>query len=422
MEQNLIASAMATNVTDQFSWPPGLPAASRQRSRYELLKWDYFTDQDIFESSNDQNVRPLSGVNQKDVKDVLDHAVRTVRGKYPYLKFRRILNGYRRFDPKRGMDYMLDLVFETGDVEEVQKRVHLTRPLNRVELVSVPYVTEATPVMIVVPVSPTEAPAARGFLDRFARFCLEADENAKLIFVLFYDTRAEQEAFKDLTTDIGALRKKYGLDGSKTNSAKATGLEYVHIRSALPSPFLLMDLMLQTVGHEHMYLLVTPWTEVYGDFLNRVRMNTIKDFQVFFPIPFVQFDPKIVYRQKSGGIGVAPDHIDVHKNVGRFDRYDFSVGSFYGSDYFARRKTFLTESADHLYFDHDMLSIFLNSTVHVFRAVEPALKIQYHDKYCDSRAREDFNAKCSMSRKEGLGTKAQLASLLYEFGAIDNGL
>jgi len=247
---------------------------------------------------------------------------------------------------------------------------------------------------------------------------LDTDENAKLIFVLFYETILEQDAYKELTSEIGSLRRKYGSRDQKSTSTRS--IEYMFIRSTVPSNFILMDLVLQTIGRDNLYLIVTPWTEVYGDFLNRVRMNTIKEFQVFFPVPFVQFNPKIVNRQKGGGVGVVPDRIDVHKTVGRFDKYDFNVASFYGSDYQSRWGNYAAENSERLYFDLDLLSLFLNSSVHIFRAVEPSLKIRCHQKSCDHRSRSDLYERCSTSKKEALGTKSQLASLLLEFGAIDD--
>lgn len=39
------------------------------------------------------------------------------------LKFRKFINGYRRFDPARGMDYVLDLAFRDTTVGKTfQKR------------------------------------------------------------------------------------------------------------------------------------------------------------------------------------------------------------------------------------------------------------------------------------------------------------
>lgn len=39
------------------------------------------------------------------------------------LQYRRLVNGYRRFDPSRGLDYKLDLAFrDTTNGHEIHKR------------------------------------------------------------------------------------------------------------------------------------------------------------------------------------------------------------------------------------------------------------------------------------------------------------
>lgn len=52
-------------------------------------------------------------------------------------------------------------------------------------------------------------------------------------------------------------------------------------------------------------------------------MNTISNFQIFSPMPFRQYNPKIT------GINI----LDVNKNTGHFDREEYKFISFYGKDY-----------------------------------------------------------------------------------------
>ena len=60
-------------------------------------------------------------------------------------QLRRLVNGYRRFDATRGMQYVLDLrLLDRSIPGEVSKRVHLLRPLGNIEIVPMPYVTENT--------------------------------------------------------------------------------------------------------------------------------------------------------------------------------------------------------------------------------------------------------------------------------------
>lgn len=54
-------------------------------------------------------------------------------------------------------------------------------------------------------------------------------------------------------------------------------------------------------------------------------MNTILNFQIFSPIPFRQYNPKI------SGVNI----LDVNKNSGHFDKGEYKYISFYGKDYVA---------------------------------------------------------------------------------------
>lgn len=69
-------------------------------------------------------------------------------------------------------------------------------------------------------------------------------------------------------------------------------------------------------------------------------MNTILDFQIFNPIPFRQYNPKI-----SG-----TDNFDVNKNSGHFDRGQYKYISFYGRDYVFGKSNKLIATNVHSYF------------------------------------------------------------------------
>ena len=45
------------------------------------------------------------------IQEVINAAVAKVLKESPELKYLRVINGYKRFDPTRGMDYILDLLF-----------------------------------------------------------------------------------------------------------------------------------------------------------------------------------------------------------------------------------------------------------------------------------------------------------------------
>src|SRR5262249_40988873 len=114
---------MRSDFPEETTWPQSLPKPWRPKTRYETMKWDFFTNLEIFEGSSDQNFKPLSGINRKDVDNVLNFALKRMSKVSPELQYQRLMGGYRKFDPTRGMEYILDLVFTTDNSEWHYKRV-----------------------------------------------------------------------------------------------------------------------------------------------------------------------------------------------------------------------------------------------------------------------------------------------------------
>jgi hypothetical protein len=136
-------------------------------------------------------------------------------------------------------------------------------------------------------------------------------------------------------------------------------------------------------------------------------MNTIANWQVFFPIGFWQYKPNLVHDEKP-----YPTSIEIEQKVGHFDPHSFIHASFFNSDYQYARKQMISTSASK---DIDLFEMFLKfHTLHMFRAVEPALKLSYQEVTCDPTRREDVYHRCLLSRGEGLASQAQLAMLIFE--------
>ena len=112
--------------------------------------------------------------------------------------------------------------------------------------------------------------------------------------------------------------------------------------------------------------------ELNAEFLNRVRMNTIQGWQVFFPIGFMEYKPNLVYKEKP-----YPKSVEVKKDLGHFDKRSFDHASFYLSDYAAARVKIQDDVPVSLTGNskiipkYDIYDMFLKTELHVFRAVEP---------------------------------------------------
>lgn len=137
------------------TWPVGINPPFQPKTRFEVINWEYFTEDHIYSCGDSAPKCELRGADRADVSAVLETAVERLNERYqPQLRFRkrRLLNGYRRFDPTRGMEYQLDLALEAytqkGHSQVIAKRVGLLRPLSAVEIIPMPYVTEATRVQV----------------------------------------------------------------------------------------------------------------------------------------------------------------------------------------------------------------------------------------------------------------------------------
>ncbi|PIO59626.1 hypothetical protein TELCIR_18907, partial [Teladorsagia circumcincta] len=92
---------------------------------------------------------------------------------------------------------------------------------------------------------------------------------------------------------------------------------------------------------------------------------------------------------------------------GRFDSLDFSCMAVYGSDYVVMRPKLAGKRLD-------LITAFMNQDeVHILRAVEPTLRIRYHQTTCDSDLVEEDYTRCMASKRENIAAKDQLARLLF---------
>lgn len=314
----------------------------------------------------------------------------------------RLVNGYRRFDPTRGMEYTLDLrVSEGGKLSSFNTRVHLVRPLGFVEIIPLPYVTENTRLTLVLPVRVQDKKGVVGFLDSYAHVCLDSGDNTNLFIVFVYEENhsAEEDIFSSLKSMISYYENKY------QNGAKIAWSSLTLTGSYL-SEITLMDTISKQFNLDSLLVLCTVGIELSSEYLNRVRMNTIARWQVFFPIGFWQYIPHIIYEEKP-----YPTTIEINRYSGHFDINAYDHSSFYNSDYVAARKALAPGEE----LSSDLFSMFVNyKKIHIFRAVEPNLRHKFTNIECPGEMPKRLYDLCQVRKLESYATRAQLAMLVFE--------
>ncbi|XP_014028530.1 chondroitin sulfate synthase 2 [Salmo salar] len=407
-------SKVAFDGNRSAQWPIGINPTFEPKSRFEVLRWDYFTEEQVYSCIDGSPKCELRGIDRLDVADVIEIAMGELNKKYKpvlHLKKQQLINGYRRFDPTRGMEYTLDLQLEVvnqkGRSRSITKRVHLVRPLSRIEIIPMPYVTEATRVHIILPLTFQERGAVNHFLEVFATNLFETSENAILTLLFIYDPFEAQQVnqndiFTDVKVQINAYERKY----------PAVKILWISVKTETPSQIKFMDIISKKHPVDTLFFITNVNTNVNSEFLNRCRMNSINNWQVFFPIHFQDYNPDIAFHNQE-----PPPTLDLVKDAGHFDRNSFEEACFYNSDYMVTRTRMASDVQENeeIVETLDIYDMFVKySILHVFRAVEPALHQKYRYQACNPQLSEDIYHRCVQSNLDGLGSRSQLAMLLFE--------
>lgn len=399
--QQISNGTTISNNVLEVKWPLGVPPNNIPETRHDILTWTYLNLTHSFMWDSAFNVKPLPIIEAKDMSIILNRTLNQVVSKFPYLIYQRIHSAYRKFDPVRGMDYRLHLLFLNKNTnKKIIKNFEIVKPLGLIEIVSSPYVTESTRIAILLPTFEHQLEQSMEFLRRYEITSMKNQDNTFLMLVLLYreetPSKVENEIFQPLKIFAGELSNKYKSDGSRIAwvsirlPAEFSGsiqdsdnvLSSVYARNEILS-LAMTDLALRKIGLDSLILTASNSMTFRSDFLNRVRMNCIQGFQIFSPIGFMN------YPCKFSGFCKECDSCDVGQGYGYFDRGNYDVVAFYSRDYVEARKK-LEASVPIVRSDNDIRSLLFRSSqdinsivdmftkaqisIHILRAIEPNLR------------------------------------------------
>jgi chondroitin polymerizing factor 2 len=304
-------------------------------------------------------------------------------------------------------------------------RMEGCRPITHVDTVPMPYVTESSVVHIVIVLREDDETApAEKFISSFAKNMMAKSDKSELTLVLL---NRDAGNFKALAQTLNAQYKKQGskisILSSKISSLNRSGMDFIAV-----------DLISSKVEPGTLIFLCNSFTEIYPDVLNRVRINTISGWQLFSPIPFAEYNPEVSFPGLS-----KTEALNISTNQGFYDIHETQHISFYMADYlngknfcsyqiqvpaviriflFVARKTFEMEQplvksdrdlqAEFSSPHESILTMFTRMRqLHILRAVEPHLRIRYHERKCETR-------RCRESFLLSQGTRSQLAQFALD--------
>ncbi len=99
------------------SWPNGIQPHQRPQSRFDVLKWKFFTNTTMY-PENDHNTKLAlhgDGIENLDISSIINNSlVYLSRIRKQHTSYFSFQYGYQRFDETRGMEYILNFMDSAG--------------------------------------------------------------------------------------------------------------------------------------------------------------------------------------------------------------------------------------------------------------------------------------------------------------------
>lgn len=412
--------------------------------RDEVIEWEFLTGKFLYSMVENQPPRQsLSSV----LRAALDDAVMQVmeminensRSRGRLIDFKEIQYGYRRVDPMHGVEYILDLLLLYKRHKGRKVTVPVRRHAYLQQLFSKPFFREAEElnvrslledtntdtqsfsflsnslkffsssfqgtkdigvhsdkkIHILVPLIGRFDIFSR-FMDNFEKTCLIPRQNVKLAIILF-----SSESGQDSSKHIELL-KEYNIKYPTADMtlipmagkfSRGLGLEMASSQFDNGTLLLFCDVD----------LIFTP------DFLQRCRENTIQGEQVYYPIIFSQYDPKVVY----GGNPPADSSFVFTKRTGFWREYGFGITCIYKSDLLTAGG-FDTSIQGWGLEDVDLYTKVITSGLKAFRSQEVGVVHIFHPVQCDPNLNPKQYKMCLGSKASTFASTMQLAELWLE--------
>ncbi|XP_005098572.1 chondroitin sulfate synthase 1 [Aplysia californica] len=410
----------------------------------EVIPWEYLA-RSIFSPFNNN---PRRGIDES-VKGALDELVNQIimkvnknahlRGRT--IDFKEIRYGYQRLDPMHGPDYILDLLLTYKKYRgkkvsmNVRRHAYLQRTFLPLEMKEDPGVVPTKEgfgvgakvkswlhkfsgqgdspqlinkrnehIDIIMPLMGRYKIFQR-FMNNFVNVCLLPQENVKLVVVL-YHAKDDPDAFKHSLDLIYYHQDKYGKDFIEvvqTNSefSRGPGLQLGAERC-----------------HEDSLLFFVDVDIIFSSAsLDRIRLNTRRGSQVYFPIVFSQYDPQPVCAPGSPHCDcrhtecvLKPE--DVSEDAGYWRLFGFGIAALYRSDYHAVGGFDLSIRGWGKE-DVDLYTKFIEHYYIIFRAADPGMTHIFHAIQCSDNLVEAQMVMCINSRAQSYASTSLLSNQIY---------
>uniref|UniRef100_A0A8C4VPG0 Hexosyltransferase n=1 Tax=Gopherus evgoodei TaxID=1825980 RepID=A0A8C4VPG0_9SAUR len=346
------------------------------RERNEVIEWEFLTGKLLYSVAENQPPRQsINSILRAALDDIVMQVMEMInensKSRGRLIDFKEIQYGYRRVDPMHGVEYILDLLL----LYKRHKGRKLTVPVRRhaylQQLFSKPFFKEAEEldvrslkIHILVPLTGRYDIFLR-FMENFEKTCVIPRQNVKLAVILFSsDSGQDSSKHRELIKEYHNKYPKADMTLIPMTGDFSRGLGLEMASSQFDNDTLLLFCDVD--------LIFTP------DFLQRCRDNTIQGQQVYYPIIFSQYDPKVIY----GGNPPGDSNFVFTKKTGFWRDYGFGITCIYKSDLLSAGG-FDTSIQGWGLEDVDLFTKVITSGLKAFRSQEVGVVHVFHPVQCD---------------------------------------
>ena len=271
------------------------------------------------------------------------------------------------------------------------------------------------------------------FMVNYENVCLKANENTKLVIVLFESEFNSGSLIQDKQSGrlvpqseliqnlIDFLRVKY--------AGKVNDQSLIMIKSSLNfSRSIGCELGAAFFKPQDLLFFIDVDILFTSDFMLRARLNTIEFKQVYYPIVYSEYDPddsieavKVLTdkveitnsKNSNSRQRMHSSHFEFDVDTGYWRQFGFGIVSVYGSD-LKRVGGFDTSIVGWGKEDVELYEKFIKSNLTIFRSVDPGLIHIFHKIECDASLAEEQMIMCMGSKATSIASQRILANLVYE--------
>lgn len=415
--------------------------------RNDVTEWDFLTGQHIYSAIENKMARQSLGkllrtaLEDNIILEVMEMINENSKTRGHVIDFKEIQYGYYRVDPIHGAEYVLDLLLlykkhkgrkitlpvrrhaylqqsfsrpffseaEDLNVSELMAAINsesqsLSFLSNSLKFLSPFQFYESTrdmweqsqkKISILVPLSGRYGTFIR-FMENFEKVCLIPKQNVQLCIILV-DNVNNKNIKKHIHLIMDYKRKYPKADMS------------VIPMTGNFSRGLALELGSSQLDNDTLLFLCDVDLIFSGDALQRCRDNAIQGRQVYFPVIFSQYSPKIVYGEKAP----SENNFVLTKKSGFWRDYGFGTTCVFKSD-LLKAGGFDTSILGWGLEDVDFYTKVINSGLKVLRSQEPGIVHVYHPINCNSSLEQKQYKMCLGSRASAFASAVQLAEMWLE--------